>query len=238
MGLLALAWYGYISIVAAALVALGYLTQWGREAIELGRRRRRSHRQKSVEERPQKPTADQIRVLNAVYVYFLEHGKPAPFRQLDKELDREDVPLRANVESMPRGLLIPDVAHRGGFFYAEDELFVTVDGLRFCEGGVTALNLLAHVLAYMATREKAFMPTATKPNLAVRDYEVQQALKLSPHELEQARLLVDSYEPLVRTSATRAQTGEWSFTLDLERIRRFRGVRNSEDYLVARTDQQ
>lgn len=214
--------------------AANHLTNWSRGTVVLVRRLRSAHGSRTKEEATREPTPEQRQVLNAVLAYFLENGRRAPFRLLDKLLDREAIPLRKNAESMPPGLLTPDVALRGGFFYADDELMVTLEGLRYCDGGVRTLDLLARVLAYMAKLEKGFMPTMNEPNLFVRSQEVCQALNLSTLELTQARLLLDEIEPHVWTSGTLSENGNWSFTLDLERVRRFRGIHDGEEYLLAR----
>jgi hypothetical protein len=208
---------GVIVATASAIIAigsaLGYLKDWVRTGRDLiGRLRRRLRAWAADDVDPKDPTPEQLRVLNAVCVYFFQQGKPVTFRLLDELLDREGVPLRKNAESMPRGLLMPDVARRGGFFLPEDELMVTVEGLRHCEGGMSALDLLARVLAFMAEREKAFMPTSTQPDMVIRAGEVAKELGLSTLEIEQARFLINQFEPRAWTGATHGPDGDWSFT--------------------------
>jgi hypothetical protein len=235
--LLALAWYEYISVVAGLIIVIGgavaVLTEWGRGVI--GITRRLASGRASQPPGAAEPSGEQRQVLNAIYQHFRAHGEPATFRQLDKELDRVGLPLRKNAESMPPGLTTPDVRSRGGFFYPHDALMVTLAGLRYCDGGQDALDLLARVLAYLAKREKPFMPTPTARDLTVSSAEVARALALSTLEQAQARQLIDAFEPNVWTSASHAETGEWTVTLDLERVRRFRGVRDGGEYLVARS---
>ncbi len=72
---------------------------------------------------------------------------------------------------------------------------VTVEGLHYCLGGKSTLDLLACVLAFMAKREKAFVPTSSQPDLVVRFDEVKNELGLSSLELAQARVLVSQFEP-------------------------------------------
>jgi hypothetical protein len=71
--------------------------------------------QAAMPEAAEEPTEEQRAALYAVYQHLLEHGSQAPFRQLDKELDRVGIELRKHAESMPAGLLLPDVRPRGGF---------------------------------------------------------------------------------------------------------------------------
>lgn len=78
---------------------------------------------------------------------------------------------------------------------------VTLEGIRYCDGGNEAVDLIARVLAYMARREKAFMPTDDQPDLTVRSEEVRQALGLSSLQVAQARHLLDMFEPHVWVGA-------------------------------------
>jgi hypothetical protein len=78
---------------------------------------------------------------------------------------------------MPRGLLRPDVATRGGFFREDDELMVTREGLRYCACGGEALDLLGRGLAYFAKREKPFVPSECQPELRLTSAEAARALQ-------------------------------------------------------------
>jgi hypothetical protein len=238
MAVPALSWYAYVSIVARTIVTVGAaleaLTGWGRAMIGLVRRLVRARRDHTGPAAAEEPTEEQRAVLNAVLQHFLERGTRAPFRQLDKELDHVEIELRKNAESMPPGLLIPDVRPRGGFFYPDDELMVTLEGLRYCYGSEALLDLLAQVLAYLARRERAFMPSSNEPDLVVNSKDVRHALGLSSREVLQVRHLLDVCEPSVWISATWEHDGEWTLTLDLERVRRFRGVENGDEYLQVR----
>ncbi len=234
----ALTWYNYLliiggvaGVIAAVGGALGQLGTWVRRAVSLSRRvRRRRTRQVTSAD----PTQDQVRVLDAAHGYFLEHGTPATFGQLDKLLDRDGVQLRPIAESMPPGLLVPDVSRRGGFFHADDELMVTVKGLRHCDDGLATLDLFPRVLAFMAKREKAFMPTSSQAELVIDSTAVGRELRLSGIELDRVRVLVQRFGSGTWIGANHGVGGDWRFTLDLEGVRRFRGIRNGNEYLLAR----
>jgi hypothetical protein len=59
-------------------------------------------------------------------------------------------------------------------------------------------------------------------------------LRLSPAETGQARFLVNQFESHSWTQASSGTNGDWSFTLNLEGVRRFRGIRSGSEYLLAR----
>lgn len=240
---LALTGYGYLLIIggiATAIVAVGaasgQLRRWARGVVSLGRRLRRERA--ATVDTPTEPTPHQVRILNEVCDYFLTNGTPPTFRQLDKLLDRNGMQLRPHAESMPSGLLMPDVGRRGGFFSPDDELVVTADGLRYCRHGVELLDLLARVLAFMAQLEKVFMPTSDQRDLVVDDVDVQRDLGLTEPELARAQFLVERLAPQAWANASRGERSHWRFTLDLERLRRFRGIRNGEEFLLARDSAQ
>lgn len=68
MGLLTLAWYAYIPIIAGVIVTVGgaiaVLTSWGRGVVTVAQRLLRSRRRLPPAETPE-PTEDQRKVLNA-----------------------------------------------------------------------------------------------------------------------------------------------------------------------------
>lgn len=236
MNVLAVSWYKDVLIAAGAIVtigaAVGYLTSWGRGVLRgaLALRSRRAQRQ-AVAPATAEPSPAQVRILNAVHEHFRTYGRRAVFRELDKQLDLQGVKLRPLAESMPRGLLLPNVASRGGFFRDDDELVVTREGLRHCDRGQEALDLLARSLAYLAKREKPFVPTTAEPELMVTDVEIGKDLRLTPTQLEQVWLMIDDYEWQAYTRSSRAENGSWDVSVKLEHVRRFRGIRDGEQYL-------
>lgn len=238
---LAVTWYGDILIAAGAIAtlgaAVGYLTGWGRAAahavIAIGRRRASGEtvEQKSV---PAEPDPGQVNVLDAIYGQARATGRRPLFRDLDKQLDLVGVKLRPLAESMPPGLLLPDVAPRGGSFRENDELMVTREGLRYCEDRDQALDLLGRSLAYLARREKPFIPTGDEPRLEVTSEQISGALGLSGTQVALTRLLLYEYEHQAWTSISGDGESGWSMTVEAEYVRRFRGVRDGAQYLRAR----
>ena len=239
VGILAVAWYTEPLIVAGAIVTVGaaitVLTGWGRgvargaRALLQGRARRRA-----IPSAPPEPSGEQARVLNAVYAHFRASGQRVSFSVLDKQLDLEGVHLRPLAESMPPKLLIPDVASRGAFFRDDDKLMVSREGLRYCERGGEALDLLARSLAYLAKREKPFVPSEAQPELTVTSAEIGSELGLTAPQLEQIRLMFDEYEWQARAKASDDGAGAWDVVVATEYVRRFRGIRDGDQYLRAR----
>jgi hypothetical protein len=100
---------------------------------------------------------------------------------------------------------------------------------------MVTLDLLARVLAFMAKFEKAFLPTPSQPQPLVRAADVQRTLELRPVELERVRLLLNELEWRSLNGAWHDPAkGDWSVTLNPEGIRRFRGIRDGSEYLLAR----
>jgi hypothetical protein len=136
---------------------------------------------------------------------------------------------------MPAGLLLPVVAHRGGFFREEDELMVTLEGLRYCEHGGEAFDLLGRSLGYIAKRERPFVPSANEPELEVTSTELGAAVGLTTTQCEQVRLMLDEYEWQARTRVwLEPSGGSWGLAVAAEYVRRFRGVRDGDQYMRAR----
>jgi hypothetical protein len=238
----AVAWYTDVLIVAGAIVTIGaaatYLTSWGRTGmravVAIARRRSEQRAIGPAGEESTEPSNAQVLVLNAVHEHVRAYGRRPLFRVLDKQLDLEGVTLRPLAESMPSGLLLPDVSSRGGLFREDDELLVARDGLRYCEHGGAALDLLARSLAYLAKREKPFVPTAEQPQLQVTSNEIAGALRLHANEIALVRLMIGEYERQTWTQFAGDEGGSWSMSLASEYLRRFRGVRDGAQYLRAR----
>ena len=178
------------------------------------------------------PSREQIRVLNAIHEQTLDNGDLPAFRVVDKQLDLEGLKLRELVESMPPGLMRPDLAVRPYILRDDDRLSVTLDGLTYCRGGTDALNLLGRALAYLAERERPFIPSPGGPPLVVASSEMRQDLALTDDQIRHARVLIYVYSHQSWTGIS-GQGGEWRITVATEYIRRFRGVQDGGEFLRA-----
>jgi hypothetical protein len=179
------------------------------------------------------PSEEQRRVLDAVYEHFRSSGRRVLFSELDKQFDLQGVALRPLAEAMPPGRLLPVVASRGGFYRDSDELMVTREGLRYCTQGAEALDLLARGLAYLAKREKPFVPSASERELLVSSAQAASALHLTASELRQLLAMLHEYEHQVCPRSTSDDTGAWEIAVGCEYVRRFRGIRDGDQYLRA-----
>ncbi|HVC85785.1 MAG TPA: hypothetical protein VNC40_00015 [Gaiellaceae bacterium] len=225
---------GYALLGLSAAIFLALLVEWSKVVQRLSARsRRRTAAHGPDSDAQDQPTTEQVRVLDAVANYFLQHGSCPRFKQMSTLLDREGLKLRPVAQSMPAGLLLPNVRPRGQFFRDEDELMVTLDGLLYTTDGKKLLDLMALVLAHFAERERAIVPDAAgvTPELLVYRDEVARDLDLSELELEQARQLISAYETRVWSSS--GHNGNWQFVIDQEAIRDYRGISSGSDYLQA-----
>jgi hypothetical protein len=190
--------------------------------------------QRVDEVRSAKPNRDQIRVLDAIHDQTLDNGDLPSFRVLDKQLDLEGLKLREIIQSMPPGLIRPDLAVGSYILREDDRLAVTIDGLAYCRGGTDALNLLGRALAYLAERERPFIPSSGGPPLTVTSAEVLRDLALTEDQTSQVRVLIYLYSHQSWTGMS-GQDGEWSITVATEYVRRFRGVQDGGEFLRALT---
>jgi hypothetical protein len=170
--------------------------------------------------------------LNAIHERTMDDGELPVFRGLDKQLDLEGLNLRGLVESMPPGLMHPDVAVGPYILRDDDRLSVTLDGLRYCDRGTDALDLLGRGLAYLANRERPFIPTSEQPTLMVTSAEVRRDLGLTDCQLRQVRVLIYMYSHQSWTGMS-GQNSDWGITVAPEYVRRFRGVRDGGQFLRA-----
>lgn len=231
--------------IAVLGTAYGALKLFGGDAVRAGRAIKRLLRPGDAVNRapvddqtalhqpaPAEPTKEQIRVLNAIHDRTLDDGELPVFRVVDKQLDLEGLKLRELIESMPPALMQPDLTASPHILRDDDRLKVTLDGLRHCERGSEALDLLGQSLAYLAERERPFIPTSKQPTLTVTTSEIQRAVGLSDGQLRQARVLIYLYSHQSWTGMS-GQHSDWSITVSPEYVRRFRGVRNGDQYLLA-----
>jgi hypothetical protein len=239
MRILAAAWSAEALVVAAAIGTIGtaaaVLRGWGRGLWHAVRRLLYGRSQRRARTAgPPEPSEEQVHVLNAVYEHFRSTGQRPQFGDLDKQLDLEEVRLRPLAESMPPGLLIPNVASRGGFYRNDDRLMATIEGLRYCQHGGEALDLLARSLAYLAKRERPFVPSAAHRELRVTSAELGRELQLTPAQLDQVLQMLHEYEWQAYAQTSNDGAGSWGLVVAPEYVRRFRGVRDGTQYLRAR----
>lgn len=185
------------------------------------------------------PTSDQRRLLGLIYDEFQRTGRRPTYQWIDKLVDAQGVSLRRLVTTMPPGLMTPESAWGGGYYWRkEDELLVTVKGLLYCgDGAMRDLDLLAHVLRYFADRERDFRPELSHQaeDLVITSEAVRHDLDLTNAETQKVFVLLEQFENRLRFGSGRGDS-EWTWTLECEQIRRYRNVMDARTYLDARGD--
>lgn len=185
------------------------------------------------------PTLDQQRLLDAIWQGFRGEDSWPSYSGIDQVMDREGLQARSLIESMPRGLMYPDIgalSHRW-FPRPQDQLRLQVAGLRYCHDTEDDLKLLARLLRYFADREKsrALASLSNPEPFRIRSSEAAADLALSAEQVARAYHLLDSFEWRVRGSGG-GNPDDWSWEIDVEEVRRYRDVETTADYLQARRE--
>jgi hypothetical protein len=171
-------------------------------------------------------------MLQTVYDVFHREAAWPTAQYVDKTLDREGLSLAALFGSLPAGLIQPDASWGGYVLRDEEELRLTPEGLRACEGGECELRVLAKVLGYLAHREEEFAPVSPRAveRVEVTSREIAEALSLSPTDLARTYQLL-RWEPTHVYNSLSGGDAEWQLILTSE-VRRFRGVSTAADYFT------
>lgn len=173
---------------------------------------------------------EQQRTIGLIYEVFKGQATWPTFQYADKVLAHEDIDLQEVLRSMPQGLVFPDVRWGGWFYRAEDELKLTVAGLNECPSAGREIRYFIDALRYIARREWEDVPQSPNEvsNLQVTSDEIKQELGGDDADLARTHLLF-SIEPSIY-SVLSGKGSEWSLQPSIE-VRRFRGVRDVEEYL-------
>lgn len=181
------------------------------------------------------PIAEQRHLLETIWAVFCAEGAWPKYVGVEKKLSDEGMGLRQLIESMPAGLMIPDVLNMPFVWTPQgnDELRVTLHGLRYCSNATAELDLLARVVRYFADREKAFdIGSLSAPaKLVVTSAQVRRMLGLTDRETQLVGGMISYF--YVGTSGSSASRGQWDCTIDIEDVRRYREVETAEDLLAA-----
>ena len=180
------------------------------------------------------PTAEQRHLLETIWATFCSEKAWPKYVGVEKKLSDGGLNLRQLTESMPSGLMIPDV-HVRPFVWTpqgNDELRVELHGLRYCSNAGSELALLARVARYFADREKVFDvgPLSAPAGLNITSAEVQNDLRLSDEQTQLVYRVITNFR--IGTSGS-SGPDPWSCTIDIEEIRRYRDIETGEDLLAA-----
>ena len=185
------------------------------------------------------PTADQRRLLNVIWQAFRREGNWPSYLGVDQVLDREGLQLRPLVESMPPGLMLPDIQAMSHQWFprTNDELRVQIAGLVYCDETEADLGLITRAVRYLADRERAYvLPSLSNPQpLLVSSDELRTDLGLTDGEAERVYALLTTFEWRVLDGGG-GNPQQWSYRIDVEEVRRYRDVRRPSEYLAARRE--
>ena len=185
------------------------------------------------------PTADQRRLLNVIWQAFRREGNWPSYFGVDQVLDREGLKVRPLVESMPSGLMLPDIQAMSQQWFprANDELRVQIAGLPYCDDTEADLQLVTRAVRYLADREREYvLPSLSSPEpLLVSSNELRTDLDLTEEDAERVYALLTTFEWRVLDGGG-GNPQQWSYQIDVEEVRRYRDVRTPSEYLAARRE--
>ena len=154
-------------------------------------------------------------------------------------LDREGLQVRPLVESMPPGLMLPDIQAMSHQWFprANDELRVQIAGLAYCDDTEADLELITRAVRYLADRERAYvLPSLSNPQpLLVSSDELRTHLGLTDEQAERVYGLLTTFEWRVLDGGG-GNPQQWSYQIDVEEVRRYRNVGTPSEYLAARRE--
>lgn len=185
------------------------------------------------------PTDDQRTLLNVIWQGFRREGRWPSYRGVDVVLNRMGLEARPLVESMPPGLMVPDLQRMSHRWFPRDgdEFRVQITGLAYCEDTEVDLALVTRLVRYLADRERAYeIPSLSDPQpLRVSSAEVQRDLGLTAEESGRAYGLLTTFESRVLNGGSGSEQ-EWNYEIDVEEVRRYREVTTVDEYLAVRRE--
>jgi hypothetical protein len=179
------------------------------------------------------PSLDQghKHVLQEIYIAFRDRGSWPKLAHVDRQLRREDYDL-AELLDKPD----PYYLHRdsfGPYTRPDEQLRLTVAGLRKCEGTEREIHLFLRAVHWMSIREEEYDPPEDGPvEPVITSAEAVEVLGLPRNTRSQDLALLRDLlllESPLWTSASGEPTA-WSFTLSRD-LSKFRRIEEIEDYL-------
>jgi hypothetical protein len=179
------------------------------------------------------PSLDQghKHVLQEIYIAFRDRGSWPKFAHVDRQLRREDYDLAELLDKLD-----PYYLHRdsfGPYTRPDEQLRLTVAGLRKCEGTEREIHLFLRAVHWMSIREEEYDPPEDGPvEPVITSAEAVEVLGLPRNTRGQDLALLRDLlllESPLWTSASGEPTA-WSFTLSRD-LSKFRRIEEIEDYL-------
>jgi hypothetical protein len=172
----------------------------------------------------------QQRVVDFVVEVFQESATWPTFQYADKVLARKGIGLQKVLQSMPKGLIYPDVSWRGWHYRPDEELRLTIAGLARSGKAHREVRYFIDALAYIAEREWDDLPDSPSnvSHLQVFGREIKEKIGGTDEDLDRLWLLF-MIEPGIYSSLSgKGSEGSISPSAD---IRRFRGLRDVDLYM-------
>jgi hypothetical protein len=173
------------------------------------------------------------RLLDTIYEPFRSTGLFPIYQWVDKKLDANGINVEKTLQGLPRGLVLDvggDPARSPGI-----ELRLYVRGLRECTEAEPDLDRFLELLRYLVRREQDFRPPSTSKAvpLQVTDEDVRRDLRLAEIDVAKAWSILRLEPGLSFSGGGSAE--EWSFEVT-SAIRRFRDVKDIDDYLARQSN--
>ena len=182
-------------------------------------------------------TAEQRRVLQAVYDDFCLSGEWPLFDRVDRQLYRAGaIDVIAMVHSMPDTLLRTGTP-RGVAPRPSDKVWLTLAGIAVCDGSDGDVQLFLRALRWMSRYERDHDPEPGETSLAVSHRRLARALKVPLRDVDRLRRLFQILhdEDWGGVGSSHNEDGtEWKVRIG-RNVRHFSKVRTVEDYLEAKT---
>lgn len=172
----------------------------------------------------------QRRMLEFMYETFAPTGEWPLFQYVSAVWDEADVEARdVYLDLAERGLVRPAMTRSHEFqLQPETVVGVSLEGLMDIGSAAEDLERFVAVVCYVAKTAREFRPSSPTEleRLSITSDEIRLYLGLEPGDTALARLgtLISDQAWQLWTSLGRTESDDWSFEVNLERARRYRGI--------------
>jgi hypothetical protein len=179
-------------------------------------------------------SSEQVPLLEVVYDGFSQAATWPTTSYVDVVLDREHgLDFDEVVRGMPAGVVFADPGYTDG-----SHVRVTVAGLRVVEAAAADLERFVTLVRFAAERERSCRPRPDRAGDSSIDSDEAHEIwgvSLEPQALARLLQIVQQEGLYSGSTGPEPETGRWTLNVDRQ-IRRYRGLRDVEDYLERRPD--